>query len=333
MSGDVVDRYCASYFVLNSISARRQTYAVRALREFEATLAVPIEQATDVALREYLVLLLDRGLKASTVSWHLDMVRPFYTWCWDERLIDAEQLMRIRSVKPPRGHNNHVPRPYSRKELAQLWADLDARWPLLPPVPKYGGGHNPLSRWRNGTSHFRNVKKHAMRLQLDAIIELALVCGLRKVEIYRLSIADCHWDNAYIVARGKRVDQHEKTRDVPYAESTRQAIRAWFRMRGYMGPDHDRPWLSVTGPDPLVPLSEDRMAMLLHSFGDYQLHRLRHTCATERLRAGMPIEKLQAFLGHADIKMTLRYAKLVRTDIHKAAERSEDTFQRAIRAA
>jgi integrase len=43
---------------------------------------------------------------------------------------------------------------------------------------------------------------------------------------------------------------------------------------------------------------------------DYSLHCLRHTCATELLNAGMRLECLQQLLGHSNIEMTRRYARL-----------------------
>jgi integrase/recombinase XerD len=43
---------------------------------------------------------------------------------------------------------------------------------------------------------------------------------------------------------------------------------------------------------------------------DYSLHSLRHTCATELLNAGMPLQCLQELLGHKSIEMTRRYARL-----------------------
>ena len=82
---------------------------------------------------------------------------------------------------------------------------------------------------------------------------------------------------------------------------------------------------------PVPGLSRVQMLRLMSSFGDWELHRLRHTCATERLRAGMPLEDLKEFLGHANIQMTLRYTKLVREDIHKSAARIDADFQSAIR--
>jgi len=52
----------------------------------------------------------------------------------------------------------------------------------------------------------------------------------------------------------------------------------------------------------------------------YTLHCLRHTFATEMLNAGMRLECLQPLLGHSDIEVTRRYARL--TD----KSREEDYF-------
>jgi integrase len=172
-----------------------------------------------------------------------------------------------------------------------------------------------------------------MRVQLELMIELALVAGMRKLEIFSVSVDDIHPDNFYIVAHGKRQDQHEKVREIPYADSTRELVREWFRLRAYVGATGSSPWMSVTGPDPAGPLYWKRMAILLHFGSGWRWHRFRHTCATERLRAGMELHELQRFLGHSRLEQTLAYAKLVREDIHRAASRTDDAFQRAIRPA
>jgi integrase len=252
------------------------------------------------------------------------MVLPFYRWCWRTRRIDADTFMRINDVDPPRGYNSKGPRPYSRKQLAALWSALETRYPHTTDLR--------LLRLRNGTSSCRGpIRRHAMRIQLEAIIELALVCGLRRAEIYNLSVDDVHPDNKYIVVHGKRSDQNPKVRDVPYPQSTRDAIQAWFRMRALLCPEPGlKLWLSVTGPEPAAEMGFHRFRALLEPLG-FEFHRLRHTCATERLRHGMKLEELQKFLGHANIDMTLRYAKLLREDIHASAERTDADFQAAIK--
>ena len=53
----------------------------------------------------------------------------------------------------------------------------------------------------------------------------------------------------------------------------------------------------------------------------YTVHCLRHTFASELLNAGMRLECLQQLMGHQDIEVTRRYARL--TD----RTREEEYFQ------
>lgn len=46
-------------------------------------------------------------------------------------------------------------------------------------------------------------------------------------------------------------------------------------------------------------------------------HRLRHTYATEMVRAGMSLPVLAKILGHRTIRMTMRYVAIVQADVHR----------------
>lgn len=317
----------AEYFKLNGLTARRGTQVTRSLNALNRWLGdKPIQDANDNDLRGWQVSLLEAEFHVNTVRFGLAAVKPFYRWLWQQRVIDAEQFQRISGVKPPRGSGQYKPRPYSRNELAAFWVALDDRWPYLTPKRE----QYVLSRVFKGTSGPRTLRRHAVRCQLDVIIELALVCGLRSVEIFRLTVDDLHPDNSYIVALGKRVDMNPKPREVPYPESTRQAVARWFQVRRALGATCRSPWLMVRHGCCTDPLSFDALGRILRSFGPWELHRLRHTCATERLRAGMEIQNLQRFLGHASITQTLMYAELVADDVHAAAQRTDDRFQTLI---
>ena len=319
---DHIAEFEAVYFPLNSITPERRVRSVDNLRRFERWLEHPVETSVPGELQGWLASLVESGLQASTVAWRLKMIRPYLRWCWEQRILDADSWMRLREVKAPRGAYHCVPRPYTRKELMKLYAELDARWPYTT--------EKRVTRWRKGTCQYTRISKGVMRLQLDVIIELALVCGLRQVEIYNLSIDDLHYDNKYVVVHGKRVDQHPKVREVPYPSSLVRAVRAWYKMRGFIGPDTKCVWISATGRDPFRGMTRDRMARLLTSFGAWELHRLRHTSATERLRAGMPLEQVQRIMGHATLAQTMAYAQLLSGDVHKGAERTDAAFQRAL---
>lgn len=48
-------------------------------------------------------------------------------------------------------------------------------------------------------------------------------------------------------------------------------------------------------------------------------HILRHTCASRLVQAGIDLRRVQTFLGHQTIQMTLRYAHLATNDLDQCA--------------
>ena len=47
-----------------------------------------------------------------------------------------------------------------------------------------------------------------------------------------------------------------------------------------------------------------------HRLPHIRFHDLRHSCATMLLTKNVPLERIREWLGHSDIKMTMRYAHL-----------------------
>jgi site-specific recombinase XerD len=199
-------------------------------------------------------------------------------------------------------------------------------------VRKYNHAIKPFYRWAWRDARIVDADHY---LQIEAIACLALMSGLRRQEIFNLSIDDFHPDNDYIVVRGKtEVHTQPKIREVPYTDYGRMITERFLRFRDLMAPDHDRPWLiidaRVSPNHPLVPahpqdaLGWSSFIRQLNKVGPgWELHRFRHTCATEWLRAGMEIERVSRLLGHASIAQTLGYAELVRDDIAVSVRRHE----------
>ena len=62
----------------------------------------------------------------------------------------------------------------------------------------------------------------------------------------------------------------------------------------------------------------------------YTLHCLRHTFASELLCAGMPLESLQVLMGHSDIEVTRRYARLTDKVLQKDYFEAMKTIERGM---
>lgn len=333
---EILTRFDREYSKYHNISKERVSQQRRLLLQFEASLdGRVLPEATFQDFQGFAGDLVDSGLHVNTVRKKLNMVRPFFSWCYAAGLITAEQYMSLRNVKDPRGATaESEPNPYTRAELTAFWADLDRR---LPKLPASGRGSRAIYRWERGQGPWGRVWRHALRIEIECMVRLALDCGLRRSEIFRLELADLHYDNEYLVVwraakgrKGVRVQQA-----IPMTKEVRQAIYTWVEFRSKMKCDHDRPWVSCYGDAHNKPMWATRFNVLLpEAVGEgWAWHRFRHTCATEWLRAGMEIEIVSRLLGHASIQQTLCYAKIVKGDLARHMERHEDGFNEAVKAA
>ncbi len=331
---ELVDRFGDEYVTYHDISRERARQQRKLLLEFAGTLPEgrTLAQVTFKDLQRFAGFLVAKRYHVNTVRKKLNQIRPFYSWAYAAGVITAEQYVSLRQVKDPRGAvANSVPDPYSRAELTEFWQVLDQRWPKLPTT---GPGSKLIGRWQQGRSDWGRVYRHAIRLQIEAMVRLALDCGLRRHEIFRLELADMHYDNEYLVvwraAKGKRGVRVQQA--LPFTTEARQAVFAWIEFRSMMKPGHDRPWLSCWATARNHPMWWTRFQSLLRdTIGPkWGWHRFRHTCATEWLRAEMELEHVSKLLGHANLQQTLCYAEIVRGDLMKHVARHEGAFNTAV---
>jgi site-specific recombinase XerD len=142
-----------------------------------------------------------------------------------------------------------------------------------------------------------------------AMVLVLLRTGMRIGELLRTKVNDVHLEERKIM-----IYEGEKNalgRVVYFTDDARDALRAWFRERA----PQEVFLFYGRGGNPLTYQASRMMfgkylqkAGLSHK--GYTLHSLRHTYATELLNAGMPLECLQQLLGHSNIEITRRYARL-----------------------
>lgn len=344
MMQDAIERFAEAHFDYHGLTAARQQDVRRALADYRRFAGRPLEDTGADDFGAWLRDLIGRGYHVNTVRKYGNCVRPFYRWAWrDGQLVDAETYMRVREVPNPRGATGKaIPRPYKRKELTAFWAQLDERWPVTP-------GERLVKRYVEGRSRFPRIATLAMHRQIEAVVHLALHGGLRHSEVYGAGLDDIHPDNEYVVvrgaAKGRRADLGPVLREVPFTEDARAAIGRWLELRAKIlrgfGVEHDSPWLSceprasLNNPllpsTPAAPMNRRRFGELMGTIGAWELHRFRHTCGTEWLRAGMPVEKVQRLLGHARLDQTMGYVEVAFSDVQRDARRHEVAFSAAVR--
>jgi integrase/recombinase XerD len=130
-------------------------------------------------------------------------------------------------------------------------------------------------------------------------------CGLRVSELVALRIRDIDGERQLL-----RVEQGKGAKDrlVPIDTTLLQELRAYWRLY------RPQVWLFAHGNRPDQPLSVATCQKVfqcakaqagIEKVGG--IHSLRHAYATHQLQGGLPLQDLQHYLGHSDIRTTLAY--------------------------
>ena len=142
-----------------------------------------------------------------------------------------------------------------------------------------------------------------------ALIMLLLRSGMRIGELLNCKLQDIDLNEQKIL-----IYQSDKTsvgRAVYYSTDAQQALLAWLRVR-----DAAKQYLFYGQKD--KPLCYEAARAIFQrclqkadlQYSGYTLHCLRHSFATGLLNAKMPLECLRVLLGHSNLEITRRYARL-----------------------
>ncbi len=142
-----------------------------------------------------------------------------------------------------------------------------------------------------------------------ALILILLRTGMRIGELLNCKVDDVDLGEQKIL-----IYQADKTgvgRVVYYSDDAQQALLAWLRVRDPL----KEQLFYGRGANPLCyeaarSIFQKYLQKAGLQYSGYTLHCLRHTFATELLNAGMPLECLRVLLGHGNLEITRRYARL-----------------------
>ena len=246
--------------------------------------------------------------KPSTVNSHLTMLKAALGRAVAWGLLPAHPLA---DVKPLKADKTGRVRYLSAGEETRLREALDARDETRR---KRRAAANAWRRERGYAEWPADGAGH-----LTPIVRLAINSGMRKGEIFNLRWPDVDLDRALATVRGEGIGEEgaksKQTRYLPLNSDAVTALRAWQShagdLSGYVFPgraagerldDVKKGWAPVVKAAQLV---------------NFTFHDLRHTFASKLVMAGVDLNTVRELLGHADLKMTLRYAHLAPE--HKAA--------------
>lgn len=280
------------------VLANRRTGAetLRRLRQaFAEFLPLSMGDVTQARAERWRTARLAAETSAATVNRDLAALRAALSHAVETDLLASHPLARL---KPARVDSRAIVRCLSADEEKRLRAALEER------DTRRRQARAAANLWRRERSYDELPSYGIYTDHLTPLTLLALNTGCRRGELFGLTWADV--GAGVLTIHGTRAKSGQ-TRHVPLNREVRDVIDAWrpagAKPSAHLFPNGDKAGLT-TIKSAWAPLL--KRAEIAH----FRFHDLRHTFASKLVMAGVDLNTVRELLGHADLKMTLRYAHL-----------------------
>ena len=277
-----IDRYIQHLKVERNLSENTVSAYSTDLRQFAGYCIdqegiESVGKVTENHVSNFMVALLDRGLKSRTASRKLSTVRGLFEYLLTEQEVETDPT---EPVDTPR-YGRNMPTVLGLDEVERLLEAPDESTPE---------GHRD---W--------------------VMLEVLYATGLRVTELVELKLRDIDLEGGYVDVVGKG----DKQRIVPLGEIAVEAVEDYVdRIRPVLLKKHGgpgcTPYLFVTRRG--SSMTRQGFWKNLKRYGriagidkSISPHKLRHSFATHLLERGADLRIVQNLLGHADISTTEIY--------------------------
>lgn len=233
-----------------------------------------------------------RSVSKATASRDLACLRSALSKAVEWRILETNPLLGLR--------NKTVG---ARKVVRYLSADEEVRLRrvLAERDSFLIAARASANKWRADRGHrlYPELPKDGYGDHLTPIVLLAINTGLRRRELLSLQWSDIDIEGRMLTVRDEYA-KNGKQRYIPLNAEASSTLRQWASQRGTSGAvfgirDAKTAWTN---------------ALDAAGISSFRFHDLRHHFASKLVRAGVDLNTVRELLGHADIKMTLRYAHL-----------------------
>jgi site-specific recombinase XerD len=274
----------------------------------------------------------ERGLASVTARNYADMVRSFVTSRLsatgelDLRSLAAGDVLAFVLAACPHRRPGSAKLLVTalRSLLGYLHVEGVIERPLAPVVPSVAG-------WRLAGLP-RGLEAEQVTALLDgcdpatavgardlAILKLLVRLGMRRGEVAALGLDDVDWRSGELTVRGKG-GRRER---LPLPADVGDALAHYLRRARPVTAEGRSVFVRVKAPHrALTPAGVSQVVIAAGhraGLGRVNAHRLRHTTATELLRAGAPLVEIGQLLRHRSQQTTAIYAKVDRERLRALA--------------
>ncbi|CAI8882081.1 integrase [Pseudomonas sp. IT-196MI5] len=238
------------------------------------------------------------GNKPSTVNRKMGSISGVFSRAVEWEYIATHPLAKLKQLKvDSMGKVRYL----DQDETKRLREALDSR------QDEARAERETANKWREdrGKELMPSLLLLPFTDHLKPMVLVSLNTGMRRGELFDLKWSAVNFDTKTITAAGTTTKTSD-TRHIPMNKETFGVLEDWKKQVGksrYVFPSQ--------GGGRLEDVKSAWLKLLERAKIDgFRWHDMRHDFASRLVMAGVPLNTVRDLLGHADIKMTLRYAHL-----------------------
>jgi integrase len=291
------------YFPYVEMTLKSHRETIRALTvAFEPFFDKPIEEIDVLTVNKWRMSRREAGLRASSINRVVASLKSAFSWGLKNGLLEANPIALITPLKER--DSKTIVRFLSEDEYKRLEAALIAR------EERKRRGRNSGNEWRDERKYQQKPKITGEFADfLRPAVSLALSTGIRRGALFALKWGDIDLDQQIITLRADDAKNGKTTR-LPLSDDAADVLTSWKAQSTNTGPDD----LVFPSPKTGKAMGEPKHAWqaVLKAAGieNFRWHDLRHTFASWLVMRGIDLNTVRELMGHADMKMTMRYAHL-----------------------
>lgn len=252
-----------------------------------------ISSITVPDLEQWRLMQRQKGIKAASCNRRIGSLRSMFNWAVRRKLIAENPISKLEPLKET--DSNKKVRYLTKDENERLMAALIAREEEIIKGYEFGYSKTPL--------------KGEYADYLRPMVIISLNTGIRWG-----SLVNLQWDDVDLINRSLTIRaataKSEQQLIIPLNKTAMQAFNQWKKEMPDAGPK-DLVFPSPVNGDVLDNVNKAwKTALKKAEIENFRWHDMRHTFASNLVMSGADLNTVRELLGHADLKMTLRYAHL-----------------------
>jgi integrase len=308
--GDFLKNYYEQWVVDNRKSGKETMRSINAA--FGFLMSQPIEDLSIIELEQWRTKRMREGNKAATINRLVVALKASVNWAVSHDLIKGNPLARLGRLKEK---DSIVKVRYlSDDERSRLMTALDAR------EDRIRSGRENHNEWsvRRKKATLPEFDEQFVDY-LKPMVLVSLNSGLRRGSLFGLKWGDIDFFTRTMTIRPDN-SKPESTLQLPMNAIVNETLAAWKEQNSPVK-DDELVFPSPVSGEELNNVKKSWAGVLKEAgIENFRWHDMRHDFASQLVMKGVDLNTVRELMGHADMKMTMRYAHLAPSSKLRAVE-------------